>query len=861
MNIRNIITGALALGTTAALTLALCACQEEIITPPDPTPEEHEQQPAPTVGDPEEYHQKIRTVPYPRENNELFINPAPLIVPQTMSNTTYRRFELSQSADFSTGVEASGLVAWNMYNPHHRLAAGTWYWRWKSVKSDGTEGEWSDPIAFTVSGTEQEFVTPTWEAFLAMAPQQGTPRIYCFLDAKLETARANAPSHPEYASLIQRAGTAVTRDYRTELQNLYANHDLLYQQVEYLYQAYQLTHDGQYAAKLTELLDAMLSTPCSSSVLYSDNFITSTITYAHAAVLDLLRERLSAAQIKDATDFVEAQCKRFYSSSKGYEENHIFDNHFWQINYRLMFAGALTLYDQPNCPYALRLLEYLYELWTARAPASGFNRTGSWHNGSGYFTTNSKTLAYMPLLLSYITRFDFTRHPWYGAAGQALAYIMPPSGANVGFGDGQEKNTEPNRQMAAFADFLARETGDAFATWYATSRPDLVRDDWELRIYRMCNTDTYLGDMATDFPMLTLFEDAGEVAIHTELTESSTDLALGFRSSPYGSGSHTTSSQNAFNLVYGGKTIFRSSGYYQSFSDAHNLMWYRHTRGQNSVLINGIGQPYTTAAYGRILRAGSGASIAYALGDASHAYCGFTDDEMWVKNFAAAGIEQTPENGFGPTPLTKYLRHIAVLQPGIVVLYDELEASEAARWEWLLHSPVEFDIDAATGMLVTTDKSAERHCRVLLAASSAPVLTQTSKFLVPPATQGASYPDQWHFTATIADKSAVRILAIMEPCNIADEFTAISGSSGTYAIGQWNITAELDPARPATLNISNRRTGATLDLGTAPTVTTPDGTVYYRDYTSSTVLIDGAKATLTKQEFTDSEPQSSRTIH
>lgn len=60
---------------------------------------------------------------------------------------------------------------------------------------------------------------------------------------------------------------------------------------------------------------------------------------------------------------------------------------------------------------------------------------------------------------------------------------------------------------------------------------------------------------------------------------------------------------------------------------------------------------------------------------------------MWVKNFENAGIAQTPENGFGTTPLTKYRRQVLMLYPDIVLVYDELEASEPVRWEWLLHSP------------------------------------------------------------------------------------------------------------------------------------------------------------------------------
>ena len=34
-----------------------------------------------------------------------------------------------------------------------------------------------------------------------------------------------------------------------------------------------------------------------------------------------------------------------------------------------------------------------------------------------------------------------------------------------------------------------------------------------------------------------------------------------------------------------------------------------------------------------------------------------------------------------------------MLHPHTVIVYDELEASEAVRWEWLLHSPTEFKMD------------------------------------------------------------------------------------------------------------------------------------------------------------------------
>lgn len=836
--------------TVALLTLAVTACSDDstsILPDPDPEPEE-EPKDSPEYAYPEEYHEKMRTVPYPQSHNTLYINPAPLIIPQNMkSNKVYAVFALSSSPAFEDETtEISRPVLWNFWNVHHELAPGNWYWRFKTINASGNESDWSEPYSFTVTGEEPVFVTPGWDVFYEQAPRYQS-RLYCFLDGKLPMARQKATDHPEYASLIQRASTALSTDYSTQLSSLYASHDNLYANVEYLYQAYQITQQKVYADKLQELLQAMLAKPCSSSVLYSDNFITSTVTYAHALALDVLGQSLPLATRRAAESFVSAQIKRFFSTSSGYEENHIFDNHFWQINFRLMFQSALLLFDRDEYPEAANLLEYLYELWTARAPASGFNRDGVWHNGTGYFTTNAKTLAVMPLMFSYVTKTDFIKHPWYLNAGQALAFTMPPAGANAGFGDGHEKNPEPNRQMASFADFLARETGDGYASWYASSRPDLVHDDWEMRLYRMCNNDSYDGYLPDDTPLLTWFKDAGEISIHSDLANTVDDLALGFRSSQYGSGSHTTSSQNAFNMVYGGKSVFIHSGYYQNFSDAHNLLWYRHSRSHNTVLIDGIGQPYSTQAYGRMLRAGSTANIAYALGDASAAYCGFTNDDMWKQNFKNAGVEENIDNGFGPTPLTKYYRHLVMLQPGIAVIYDELEASRAADWQWLLHSPVEFTIDDEDGTVTTENASDRVKCKVKLITSSLADMSQTSQFFEPPATQNAGYPDQWHFTAEVKGKDAVRVLAIIQPLHSSDDFSEMTIEGDTCIIEKWRITASMNPALPPSLHIENEKTGAMLDMGTSSEIINSSGQSFKRGYTSSTMIIDGSKLELVDQ--------------
>ena len=358
----------------------------------------------------------------------------------------------------------------------------------------------------------------------------------------------------------------------------------------------------------------------------------------------------------------------------GHEENHVFNNHFWQFPVRKFTQAALVFYDKD--PLAKEYLEYLYEVWICKAPAANLNRDGNWHNGTSYFSANAVTLSYMAKLFSYLTGVDFLKHPWYKNAGMGLVYSWPPESLSAGFGDGHEKtNDQPLRIRSAFADFIARENGDPYATWYSSIN-QLYKTDYELRLYRMLCGKSRLNNesLPSDAPKSVWFKDSGEMIYMDSLADYKHGMYLSFRSSPFGSGSHTHSNQNAFNIHYNGIPVYRSVGYYLNFSDAHNLMSYRHTRAHNTILVDGIGQPFTTRAYGQITRMLHGENITYALGDASNAYCGISEYPMWKSNFDREGITQTPDNGFGKTSLKKFLRHVIVLDRDIVVLYDEMEA-------------------------------------------------------------------------------------------------------------------------------------------------------------------------------------------
>lgn len=826
----------------------------------DPLPAPDSPQPETPAGLPDAYQEKIRTQPYPKADNELYLNPAPLIVPQAMKSGERLQFSLSRTEDFS-GSETLLTKPQEgcMYNPHRRLDTGTWFWRFRSTNANGTApGEWSQTYRFEVKSETPEFVTPTFDTFLENAPRQH-PRLYCFLDDRIEEARNRVTSHTEYRELQSRASQTLNADYAS-MADLYNRAEELRQHATYLYQAYHLTQQETYAQKLLQLLEALIAAPPADNQLFASNFTASNISWCLAAAYDLLYDRLSASDRTAAEELMMRVARYYYKVNCGFQENHIFDNHFWQQNMRILFQVALLLYDKPAySSEVLPMMEYYYELWTARAPASGFNRDGVWHNGTGYFSANVLTLAYMPALLSYISQQDFLSHPWYRNAGRSMTFTCPPGSKSNGFGDSSEKGNEPNRLIAAFADFLACETGDAYAGWYAGECRELLRRDYELRLYRMCTNQDYDTDFPADADKMVWYKDAGEVAMHSHPEDTGKDLALSFRSSTFGSGSHTTASQNAFNLLYKGTDVYRSTGYYQNFSDAHNLMSYRHSRAHNTLLVNGIGQPYSTEGYGNVMRAMGGRHISYCLGDASHAYRGISNDPMWVGYFKQAGITQTPDNGFGATPLTKYRRHILMLHPHTVLVYDELEASEAVRWEWLLHSPVKFGIDAVKQTL-STEHAAKGFVAVTqLFGGHVFSLLQTDRFVVPPAVTGTEYPNQWHLTARVDGSSATRFLAVIQVGEGEESVNVIRREGDTFSIGDWTVEAVLDASKAPKLTVKHRTEQAVFNYSSDnPTL---NGATYSRQHAGSSLLYDVKNGSWQVMEMTDRTPVSTRTVY
>ena len=814
---------------------------------------------------PEVVHPDQRDKPYPREEHELYINPAPLLVPRAArKENEFLEFELSHDTSFpEQGTYRSGKLNWNVFNIHEEMAAGQWYWRFRTVDQDGRTAGWSKVYSFTVTGKEPVFVTPDFSVLRQNIPV-GYPRIHCHLAADIETAKAKIQEHVEYDDMISRAEQAYKEQGIDAAKGLYLQSATLSEYIfDYLYTAYLLTGETKYYDKMLDYVRRMLGETLADDTWRNNDFAAAEIVTILSTVYDACQNDLTADEMTKMETEIMKIATYYYNHFRGRMENWFFDEHTWQVTLRGMVQGTFVL-CQKN-PEAMTILQYFYELWTSRAPSNGFNRDGSWFNGAGYFQTNQYTLYYMTMLLSHLTGADFLQHPWFQNAGRALVYSWLPDSQNTSFGDFNRED-RPARSRIGFADFLARELNDPNAIWYvqecqrssiaSESMHNLYRN-YDLRLYRISQGDAPYNVGGHEDPGLENFvwyKDSGEGVAFSDMNERSSNMSLAFRSSPYGSGNHTHSDQNSFRLLYKGEYVYMNAGYYQVYNDAHAILQYRNTRGHNTVMVNGVGQPFTTRAYGNIERALNGDNLAYFMGDASQAYCGTTENTYWINSFAEAGLSQTQQYGFGDNPLNNYKRQIFMLRPNKVVIYDDLGATEPATWQWLLHSPVEFHV---AGNKVTTENETVGFTSVAqIFSDETPKITTTNKWF--PGGEPAKAADkQWHLTAEfgpVAQNKILTIIQVSENGNVENIWRV----DDTFTVGDWTIEAELSADKPAAISIANTVTGTVFDNSDRSPVL--GGAPYQRMQEKSSVLYDKVRGTAQTQEIGDKPLQVTRAL-
>ena len=392
---------------------------------------------------------------------------------------------------------------------------------------------------------------------------------------------------------------------------------------------------------------------------------------------------------------------------------------------------ALVLKDEtPEAPewldYSLKALTTFYPHWG--------DSDGGWAEGISY------ALSYNTIYLAAIeslraaTGFDLFKRPFFQNVRKFFLYCVSPVGEIKPFGDGAERGGMGGG--AVLLTHHARRFNDPACLWWAEQTGERAVEP----LISMITEDTVPSAPPRALAQAAVFRGVGWAALHGALDDPKNDTFILFKSSPFASVSHSHADQNSFAILKGGRALAIPSGHYgPAYGMPHHADWTRQTRANNSILVNGAGQTDRSAeAKGKVAAFRHQKALTYLCGDATAAYGG---------------------------RLSRFLRRVLFLRPGVLVVLDELAAPAPAAFSWLLHAFEKMRVSEAEREVVSTRQGASLTVR--LASENGLVFEQTDQF-DPPYNQGnppeyqEDRPNHWHFTArTRTGAAETRIAAVM----------------------------------------------------------------------------------------------------
>lgn len=630
-------------------------------------------------------------------------------------------FELSQDSTFQKEVYRSGPKRWSFYNPYEHLKKGKWYWKYGVADPDTPDKPvWNKDIyCFEIRGGEfkvpippkpEEFVNavvsrpaPTFlllrEEFGKMLPKQKWPAMAKHAVTWYEK-RYQEDMPMSYTVNDEDAIKAgKVKNGKITAKKIFFRHKMntaLGQRTRYisdLVAGYVLTGEKKYRDRAVQKARETIAFYDTAS--FHINCLNETLIvkkevwakpYHLKNFIDICPEALSKEEI-DA--IVKEEYPGTWTPPLDFEsaEHAIYDQHLWQeIVKKFEHPMTFARYHEE----AKEELKYAYELWLFRAPSLGRNDGGSLE-GDGYLGVHDNYLGTVPWLIYKLTGYNHLKASrWYQNLGKYLTYINPFGGAGNGYCDGDGNGATMPYTMETMA-HLAPENYWNLWRYKTISRQPANKFTSDLgkgsKAYTLLSLWNHLNapDVSNLQPpkeLAAVFKDIGEAGMHTDLGNVKNNLQVTLHSSPYGSLMHTHPCQNAFNLAYGGQDLFWKTGFYNG-GGWHNLFSYKCSRAHNTIMADGIVQGFHRSAYGWIPRFAHGDKISYVVGDASNAYNGMN---RYITRKTPNPLLSDPRYGGGNPGVTKFRRHMVMLRPNHVLIYDELEAQKPISWEFRLHS-------------------------------------------------------------------------------------------------------------------------------------------------------------------------------
>lgn len=338
-------------------------------------------------------------------------------------------------------------------------------------------------------------------------------------------------------------------------------------------------------------------------------------------------------------------------------------------------------------PEADAWLDYTVEfLFTLYSPWG--DTDGGWAEGPHYWMTGIAYLTEAANLIRNFLEVDLYTRPFFQKTGDFPLYTKAPGTRRSCFGDDSTMGDLPGLKVGYNVRQFAGVTGNPYHQWYferlkadaaGTAKEFYNYGWWDLNFDDLVYRHDYPQVEAkapTDLPPVKWFRGIGWVAIQKAMDDPDRHIQFLFKSSPFGSLSHSHGDQNAFLLYAFGEDLAVQSGHYVAFNSTMHRNWRRQTISKNALLIAGKGQyadrdkAIAKKAGGRILAVREEPTHVFISGDATAAYQ------------AANPLVRKAE------------RDVYFTHSDFLVLVDRVECAEPQTVQWLFHATRPMEIGA-----------------------------------------------------------------------------------------------------------------------------------------------------------------------
>lgn len=691
----------------------------------------------------------------PADGAVVTTNPPSFVwIPTHGQGITYT-LEYSSASDFpAAATQQIAGIDISIYTPATLLEAErTWYWRVHTVNAQGSRLSSTSTRAFNIAATATALPLEPMAVVRQRIPQSH-PRLYVTPET-LPTWRERANTDPLIRLLWRDISVKAisasfsplpdeppsTRPQGVWDVNLYRKSSSIANttasNLELLSMAFLIGGDPHIGEAARKLMLQVASWDPHGATSAADNddasrpllvSLSRAYTWAYEALTPQERQTvLSALRIRGNEAFRILKSAPF--ESKPYDSHN---------GGTIPWMGEVAIALMGEIPEAVEWFDYVARVCFAIYPPWGGD-PGGWAEGPRYWGASMDKAFGFADALKAATGLDLYQKPFFRNTGTHRLLTQPPYSKMGPFGDFADEG--PTKPTAEAMWHLATVYRDPHYKWYGQELGATVT--MGVKGFVRANMYDQVGLKSappTEYPTGAYYPDIGWVVFHNRLVAPVDQrLQFMFKSSPYGSFSHSMADQNSFTLEAYGTPLAISSGYRPWYGSVHHMGWTKTTQAHNSVLVDGLGQPVQSmSAKGEIRGFLNGKSFGYTAGEAREAYA---------------------------PRLRQFTRHVIYIRPDLYVLFDDLKSDQPRNYSWLFHSYQPLQIDQANHRLLLDANAATLDMH--LWSSSTLHFSQTDQFAVP-LDEPMNKPVQWHLTATTQEKQHnAFFLAVLAPASLA----------------------------------------------------------------------------------------------